>query len=425
MGATRRPPPSVTLRGSATAFNDSGVASLEMMNNSAPVNSFVQIACTAAPAFSAWLAESGGSVLVSTYQAHRLAAIGWDGRQTSLLMRQFDKPLGLALEAGRLAIAERQAITLLADAPQLAPSYREDQPGRYDALYLPRVTYHTGELHAHDLAFQGEELLLVNTRYSCLARLSADYNFEPVWQPSFISELAPEDRCHLNGLAMRDGQPRYVTALGASDTAGGWRPRKADGGILIDVAGQETIVGGLSMPHSPRWYDGQLWLLNSGEGQLLRVDVARGQTEVVCALPGYLRGLAFVGPYALVGLCKIREKHIFGGLPVQQRHDTLQCGVAVLDLRRGSEVGRFTFTAGCDELYDVQFLSGRRRVMLLNHDQPAVRQAMIDPAASYWLRPSAEIPAGPAHEGPARALGSAAGTGLSFDHLLPESGTQL
>ena len=137
-----------------------------------------------------------------------------------------------------------------------------------------------------------------------------------------MTDLVPEDRCHLNGLAVRDGQPRYVTALGTTDTAGGWRERKADGGVLIDVRTSEILVRGLSMPHSPRWYDNRLWVLNSGTGELLVVDPESGRCDVACSLPGYLRGLTFVGPYALVGLCKIREKHIFGGLPVQQTHRT-------------------------------------------------------------------------------------------------------
>ncbi|NUQ63354.1 MAG: TIGR03032 family protein [Pirellulales bacterium] len=235
------------------------------------------------------------------------------------------------------------------------------------------------------------ELLLVNTRFSCLARLSEEYNFEPVWRPRFVSDLVPEDRCHLNGLAVVDGRPKYVTALGTTDTPGGWRQHKADGGVLVDVETDETILAGLSMPHSPRWYGGRLWVLNSGTGELLLVDPAGGKSEAVCGLRGYLRGLAFVGPYALVGLCKIREKHIFGGLPIQKRHEKLLCGVVVVDLRRGAEVGMFEFTSGCEELYDVQFLPGVRRPMILNLDKPAVRQAVTNPDSSYWLRASAEI----------------------------------
>jgi uncharacterized protein (TIGR03032 family) len=201
----------------------------------------------------------------------------------------------------------------------------------------------------------------------------------------------PEDRCHLNGLAVRDGQPRYVTALGTTDTPGGWREHKADGGVLIDISTSEIMLRGLSMPHSPRWYDNRLWVLNSGTGELLLVDPNNGRTTVACRLPGYLRGLTFVGPYALVGLCKIREKHIFGGLPVQQLHEVLPCGIAIIDLRSGTQTGFFEFTEGCEELFEIQFLPGIRRPMILSLEKPQVRQAVCNPDSSYWLRPSNEI----------------------------------
>jgi hypothetical protein len=173
--------------------------------------------------------------------------------------------------------------------------------------------------------------------------------------------------------------------------AGSWREKKATGGVLIDIEAGQIVLSSLAMPHSPRWHDGRLWLLNSGAGELLVADPPRGQAEVVCRLPGYLRGLCFHGAYALVGLSKIREKHIFGGLPVQQRCEKLLCGVAVVDLRSGREAGFFEFTAGCEELYDVAFLPGVRRPMILNLQWPAARQAISNPEACYWLRPSSEI----------------------------------
>jgi uncharacterized protein (TIGR03032 family) len=273
----------------------------------------------------------------------------------------------------------------------LADEYLENQPGRYDTLYLPRATYFTGDLNIHDLAFGRDSLWLVNTRFSCLASLSKDYSFIPRWQPRFISQLVPEDRCHLNGLAMVDGQPKFVTALGESNEVGGWRPNKATGGILIDVDSGETVIRGLSMPHSPCWHDRFLWILNSGAGELWRVNPHSGQHDVVCALPGFLRGLCCVGNYALVGLSQIREQHIFGGLPVQQRFERLLCGVAVVDLRSGQLVGMLEFTAGCQELYDVEFLPSVLRPTILNNERPEMRQAFTAPEFSYWLRPSSQM----------------------------------
>jgi uncharacterized protein (TIGR03032 family) len=352
----------------------------------------VHVQCAADSDFVGWLSQADGTLIVSTYQAGKVAMIGYDGRQVTLLMRQFDKPLGLSLQGDLLALATRHDVTVFANAPLLAPDFLEDQPGRYDALFLPRASYHTGDLHIHDVAFQGEDVIFVNTRFSCLARVGHSHNFVPVWKPAFVSDLVPEDRCHLNGLAMVDGKPKYVTALGATDAAGAWRSAKATGGVVIDVESREIVRAGMSMPHSPRWHDGRLWVENSGTGELWVIDPSSGQADVVCGLPGYLRGLAFVGPFALVGLCKIREKHIFGGLPIQDHGGALRCGVAVIDVRRGAQVGMFEFTGGCEELYDVQFLPGARRPMILNLEKPAARQAVTHPESSWWLRPSAEIP---------------------------------
>lgn len=361
-----------------------------MTGNPAPQAGNV-IQCAISDAFQQWMSRAGGSIVLTTYQAGKVAMVGWDGRQVTLLMRQFDKPMGLALADNRMALATRHDVILLADASLLAHDYLESQPGRYDALYLPRASYHTGDINVHDLAFGDDGLWLVNTRFCCLSRLSDKFNFVPVWKPPFVSRIVPEDRCHLNGLAMVDGKPKYVTCLGETDTVGGWRPGKATGGCLVDVEFNHVMARGFAMPHSPRWHRGRLFMLNSGAGELVAIDPKNGKHEVVCALPAYLRGLGFVDDFALIGMCQIREKHIFGGLPVQQRHAKLLCGVAIVDLRSGATVGMLEFTAGCQELFEVQFLRGIHRGMILNLEREAARQAFTAPNFGYWLRPSNEI----------------------------------
>ncbi|HVA47494.1 MAG TPA: TIGR03032 family protein [Pirellulales bacterium] len=384
-----------TCRGPASDTGDRdarGAASLDRPGGDRPPSpEGLRVDCFATPAFAQWLSAAGGSVAATTYQAGKVVLAGWNGFQVTLLMRHFDKPMGLAVNGAGLALACRHEVWHFANAPLLAHDYVEHQPGRYDALYLPRTAWFTGDLNLHDIAFGHDGLWLVNTRFSCLSTLSPQFNFLPAWQPSFISQLAPEDRCHLNGLGMDAGRPKYVTALGATDEAGGWRANKAAGGVLIDVESGEIAVASLSMPHSPRLHDGKWWLLNSGAGELWTVDPQRGDHAVVCALPGYLRGLCFVGPYALVGMSQVRERHIFGNLPVQQRHDKLLCGIAVIDLRTGVLAGMLEFTSGCRELYDVQFLPGVRQPMILNVQNDAVRQAVTAPEFSYWLRPSSEV----------------------------------
>ncbi len=343
------------------------------------------IKCSVSEGFAEWISRSDGSLAISTYQAGRIVLAGWNGKEVTVLPREFSKPMGMATDGAAMAVACRREIVFLANAPLLAPHYPQENSGRYDGLYLPRAVYFTGDLGVHDIAFGTEGLWVVNTRFSCLSVLSRNYSLDPRWHPPFVSKLVPEDRCHLNGMALDDGRPKFVTAHGTTDEPGAWRASKADGGVLIDVDTSETVLAKLCMPHSPRRYDGKWWMLNSGKGELCVVDPDKGSYEVVCVLPGYARGLSFTGSHAIVGLSKIRPSHVFDGLPVQQAFEKLLCGAAVVDLKAGKHLGTFEFTDGCDELYDVAFLPGLRRPSILNPSHPATYRAVTAPEFTYWL----------------------------------------
>src|SRR4051812_47934682 len=263
----------------------------------------VEFRYTQTEGFVALLHELGASLLVSTYQANKLLAVRADRAGLSTLVRTFDRPMGMAIDGRGLALGTRSQVWLYRDAPDIAP--RVEPPGRHDACFLPRSSYVTGDIGVHDVAWVGDDLWVISTRFSCLATLSPEYSFVPRWRPPFVSALAAEDRCHLNGLCVVDNQPKYVTALGESDARDGWRADKPRGGIVMDVPGGEVVARGLSMPHSPRWHDGQLWVLESGTGGVVRVDPATGSRETIINLPGFTRGLATAGAYAFVGLSKI------------------------------------------------------------------------------------------------------------------------
>jgi uncharacterized protein (TIGR03032 family) len=327
--------------------------------------------------FVALLHQLRASLLVSTYQANKLLVIRASQGGLSTLVRTFDRPMGIAVDARRMAVGTRNQVWFLRNAPDIAP--RVEPAGEHDACYLPRSCHVTGDIGVHDLAWARDELWLVNTRFSCLCTLDPDYSFVPRWHPPFITALAAEDRCHLNGLAVVDGRPNYATALGESDTAGGWRPHKPDGGCLMDIARGEVLVRGLSMPHSPRWHNGRLWLLESGTGRLLEVDLATRRTRAVADLPGFARGLALVGPYAFVGLSKIRETSAMDGVPLAQRRDTLKCGVAVLDLRTGQVIALLEFQTAVEEIFDVQLVLGLRFPEVVGFQKEAVHHTFVVP----------------------------------------------
>jgi uncharacterized protein (TIGR03032 family) len=337
------------------------------------------LASVSTAGFGQALAAAGSSLLVSTYQTNKLvcARMPRDGGGLNTHFRDIDKPMGLAVAPGRVALGTRTEVWDLRDMPEAAAKL--EPPGSHDACYLPRNRHVTGDIAVHELAFAGGELWVVATAFSCLATLDADNSFVPRWKPPFITALAAEDRCHLNGMAVVDDRVAFVTVLGRSDEPGGWREHKAAGGLLIDVPTAEVVAQGLSMPHSPRWHGGRLWLLESGRGSLATVDVATGAVQTVAELPGFTRGLAFLGDLAFVGLSQIRESSTFGDLPVTRRLSERQCGVWMVDLRSGEIAGFLRFEDLVQEIFDVAVLPGVRFPEIAEADGPTVASSFVLP----------------------------------------------
>lgn len=317
--------------------------------------------------FPEWLARSGASLVFTTYQASKVFFLGTkDNGRLSVFERTFARCMGIGVHSsGRsFALATRYQIYRFDNVfPQGTKN------GEYDALFVPHQSWITGDVDAHDVVLpESGEPLFVNTLFSCLASPSDGYSFKPVWHPSFISRLAAEDRCHMNGVAMENGTARYVTVVSRSDVADGWRDHRSDGGMVIDVTSGETVAQGLSMPHSPRLHGGKLWLLNSGTGEFGYLD--GGKFVPVCFCPGYARGLAFIGDHAIIGLSLPREENrTFQGLPLDEalrKHGAEpRCGLLVVDTKAGDTVHWVRIEGLVRELYDVAVLPGVRNASAL------------------------------------------------------------
>lgn len=311
----------------------------------------------------ATLAKCDISLALSSYQSGLLYLVGRN-KQGGINIHQsaMPKPMGLSIGA--------QGDMTMTSGYQIMRFENTLQPGQeinhmFDACFVPRTVHITGQLDAHDVGIDAKgRVVFVNTRFNCLAVPSAKHSFEIIWKPDFISSLVDEDRCHLNGLAMEDGDPRYVTAVSRSNTIDGWRDRRSDGGIVIDVQSNEIVCEGLSMPHSPRIHNGELWLLNSGTGELGTVEFAKGgkgvfKPKTFC--PGFLRGLSFQGNLAFVGLSKPRYKR-FEGLALDQKlkeaDSEAWCGIQIIDLRSGTCIDWFRIDGKIGEVYDVEIIPG-------------------------------------------------------------------
>jgi uncharacterized protein (TIGR03032 family) len=312
------------------------------------------VRCAHSESLPALLTQLRLSVLISTYQTGHLVVVAARHGRLVLTFHQFERATGIAVKPGTIAVCTRKEVCFLRDAPDIATKLQP--PGGHDACFLARTTHFTGDIHAHESAWVGGEFWVVNTLFSCLAALHPHYSFAPRWRPPFVSALRPEDRCHLNGLAVVDGQPRYVTALAETDTPAGWRPVKNDGGCLIEVPSGRTLVRGLALPHSPRVDGDRVYFLHSGRGELAAADPQTGRVTAVAQLPGVARGLALHGGFAFVGLSRARPT--LEGVPIVAQRDQLRCGLWVVDLRTGTVAATLEFGTGVEELFDVQVLPG-------------------------------------------------------------------
>jgi uncharacterized protein (TIGR03032 family) len=338
------------------------------------------------------------SLAVSTYQAGKVILIRSDGTALNTHFRTFAKPMGIAADRARLTIGGTDTVWYYRNLPAVAPKL--EPAGKHDACYLPRRIHVTGDIDIHEMAYdRDDELWVVNTRFGCLCTLDAEHSFHPRWRPPFVTALAPEDRCHLNGLAMVDGRPRYVTALGETDTEGGWRANKANGGLLMDVDSGEILLRGLSMPHSPRWYADKLWVLESGQGSLAEVDLGTRTWRTLAEMPGFTRGIDFYGPLAFVGLSQVRESAVFSGIPLVKRLRERTCGVWVVRIDTGETIGFLRFEAGVQEIFAVQLLQDIRYPEMLEWGDERLSHSYVLPdeaLAEVRLPSEAELACSPA-----------------------------
>lgn len=313
-----------------------------------------------------WLAQHRLSLAITSYQTGRIYLVGSDQQgRVSFFERIFERAMGVVGNAQRIYLGGLYQLWRFENV--LRPN--EIIHGQFDKCYVPRNAQTIGDLDIHELGIRKDgRVVFVNTKYSCLAELSPTHSFKAIWKPKFISKLAPEDRCHLNGLAMVDGEPKYVTAVCKSDSVDGWRERRRDGGVVIDVQTDEIVCEGLSMPHSPRWHNGKLWLLNAGTGQLGWVDFEKKAFVPHAFVPGFARGLSIIGNVAAVGLSKPRNQR-FEGLQLddelKQRDAEPWCGVQIISLANGDVLNWIRFDGDMGEIFDISFLPNVKHPMMI------------------------------------------------------------
>lgn len=322
-----------------------------------------------------WLASNKISLAITSYQSGRLYLVGSDPKgRVSFFERIFERAMGVVGNAQRIYLGGLFQLWRFENVLRPGEAIHK----QFDKCYVPRNAQTIGDLDIHELGIRKNgKVVFVNTRYSCLAELSQTHSFKAIWKPDFISKLAPEDRCHLNGLAMVDDEPRYVTAVCRSDSVDGWRDRRHGGGVVIDITTNEIVCEGLSMPHSPRWANGKLWLLNAGTGHVGWVDFAERKFVPLAFVPGFARGLSIIGNVAAVGLSKPRNQR-FEGLQLDEelrKHDAEPwCGVQIISLANGDVMNWIRFEGDISEIFDICFLPNVRNAMVVGLRTAEIRE---------------------------------------------------
>ena len=333
-----------------------------------------QTQITVSRGFAAWLARNSASLAFTSYQTGQLFLVGLlPEERVSFHQQSYARAMGVHASSQRIYLGSLFQIWRLENV--LAPGERANTD--FDRLYVPRNAQTTGDVDVHELAVdRAGRVVFVNTKYSCLATLSLSHGFRPIWKPPFISRLAAEDRCHLNGLAMEQGAPAYVTAVSRSDVLEGWRDRRQSGGILMDVRTDRIVTDQLSMPHSPRIGADGIWLLDSGRGMLVRVNPQSGAREDVAFCPGFLRGLALHNGFAVVTVSLPRDG-AFSGLALQDELDRRDgepwCGICIVDLKHGDIVEWIRLDGAIRELFDIALIPDARCPMALGVSSPDIQ----------------------------------------------------
>lgn len=354
---------------------------LNMITNPPP-----PFSCIYSPNVAELLTQLNCSIAITTYQAGKLIFLSPNDVNTMRqLPRDFNKAMGLAIKDNRMALATKEEVVVLANAPLLANDY-PTKPHFYDAFFVPRATYYTGMIDIHDMDWDDEGRLWgVNTAFSCLITIDDRHSFEPKWMPPFIKSFEGGDFCHLNGMATVDGKPKYVSMFGETNSPKGWREGVETNGLIMDIQSNEYICRHLQMPHSPRWFDGKLYCLLSATGELIQIDIESGKYEVITRLKGFVRGMAKRGDYLFIGLSRLRKNSsIFRDLAITK--DAIHCGVEIIHLPTGANVGHIRYQSSVEEIYDVQILPNALRPGILNHTTPTHRLALHTPETAFWAQ---------------------------------------
>jgi uncharacterized protein (TIGR03032 family) len=299
------------------------------------------------------------SLVLTSAEGSRVLSIGANQQELVMSVVDFDQPHGIAASGNKIALSLNQQLRLFVSRDRSESSCQSDRyyESQHRQEFSAQQSRHTAGFSSPDLAWGTEGLWIANPTYSCLSTLTNDGRLLNLWKPGFNSEFSEEDRCWVNGVALEDGTPRYVTAMAEWNTVRGWRESVLNPGVIIHVPGGEVLCRGLFSPTAPRVHNGRLWVLQACSGQLCLVNRQTGEFDVVETFPGYTTGLDCHAGYGFVGLSSTYSDADLNVRPLAAQGN-LWCGLAVVDLTTGKAVEALKLLSGFESISAVAVVAG-------------------------------------------------------------------
>jgi len=321
--------------------------------------------------FIKWFEENNCSVMFTSYKTNRTYIMNVFNNSLELRSALMARPTGITISEDTKTLAISNMGNIIRYTNSGAGTF---DGNKYDAMFYPVCWHINGDTDVHDLRInKSGQLYYCSSEYNCIAKTSSESTFNIEYTPPWITktyseilkkEVPPaEDRCHLNGLVLDDatGLPRYVTAACNLNYEAAWRDH-INKGVLYDIKENKFITSGLSFPHSPRFYLGKLWVLESGTGYFGYIIDGKFQPKKF--IPGFLRGLDFINNYAVVCASSDRHDAAFEHIPLgrilkSQSRDA-RVGIFIIDLDTYTIKEHFEFKKKTNgtlpEMYDVIIL---------------------------------------------------------------------
>jgi len=329
-------------------------------------------------AFTVWLLENKCSIVISCYRKHKLFCLGVQGNgEVSTYFLNTLRPMGLVAHNNMLISSSLGNITTyVADSDE-----NHKEWGYFDSIYRPTHVYLSADSDVHDLRIDPatSSIYYVSALFNCICTPSTTKSFNVYWTPPWITKDKHgnppcEDRCHLNGMALFEGKPRFVTACCISDYHQAWREHQGEG-VVYDILEETIVAHGLWAPHSPNWYRNQLWIAEAGTGQFGYVDLDTRKFVPKKFVPGFIRGITFFKNFALVNTSMDRHDVAFKDIPLgdilQKENRSVRAGVHVIDMDTpGLDIKHwFEFLDPKTELYDIACIENTRRIRILETNE--------------------------------------------------------